>query len=148
MHENCPDPETLSAYMDEALPPDRMLELDDHIFACTACRERTCRAQLLHIAMNEDDTPPPDLLPDIMAKVECQQRTQERVALGWSRWGPIPLAAAAGVMLTIGVLLGESMFQHSVPRVDPLAERMRVFDVIPPGGMFLHNGACCDGEVE
>lgn len=142
MRDHCPDIEELSAYLDGEMPSSDALELDEHVLNCGSCREKTRRLHSLHNIAVGDEMPPPDLLPAIMEKVECHRHTTEEAGLGWRRWTPVPLALAAGMMLTFGVLLGHNLVHEANGTSYSVTERMRVFDVIPPGGLCVELDAC------
>ncbi|WP_303901977.1 anti-sigma factor family protein [Thiohalomonas denitrificans] len=138
----CPKIEMLSAYVDGELSSAAMFALDEHVANCARCRETVSAIHLLGSAVNEDGAPPVDLVPEIMERIKCERDVVEVMGMGWRRWSPISLSAAAGIMLAIGVLLGHGVFYHSASSTDPLVGRMWAFDLIPPGGVCIHNNAC------
>ena len=140
--DTCPKIEMFSAYMDGELSSPEMFELDEHVSSCTRCRKTFSDIHLLSRAINDEEKPPLDMLPEIMGRIECQRDVVEVVGMGWRRWSPISLSAAAGIMLVIGVFLGQEVLSHSISETDPLLERMWAFNLIPPGGVCIHNDAC------
>lgn len=146
--DTCPKIETLSAYMDGELSSSGMFELDEHMSGCVHCRKTLSDIHLLSGAINDEEKPPLDMLPEIMGRIECQRDVVEVLGMGWRRWSPISLSAAAGIMLVIGVFLGHGVLSHSVSATDPLLERMWAFNLIPPGGVCIHNNACFEVHAQ
>ncbi|WP_175452449.1 anti-sigma factor family protein [Thiohalomonas denitrificans] len=148
MTDPCPKIEMLSAYVDGELPSVEMFALDEHVSSCVRCRETVSGIHLLGSALNEEDAPPIDLVPEIMERIKCERDVVEVMGMGWSRWSPVSLSAAAGIMLAIGVLVGHGVFSHSASSTDPLTGRMWAFDLIPPGGVCIHNNACFEVRAQ
>lgn len=78
----------LSAYADEALPPDERKRLEAHLEHCEACRAalmelQTLRQMLRSLPPNE---PPPMLKARILSATVDQPTLTEKVALHWRQW--------------------------------------------------------------
>ncbi|MCQ0008403.1 zf-HC2 domain-containing protein [Actinomadura madurae] len=118
---DCADVRTaLGVYMLGALDPGERSQVEAHLEGCPACRDelagmaglpallgRVDEAQLEQIA-----GPPPELLDGLLARAAERRRgwlgPLGRMAGGRARW--VPLAAAACLVLVVGVLAGALLF--------------------------------------
>lgn len=101
-----PNLEMLSAHVDGMLSPDAARSMEQHLRSCEVCRRalRSERRFLGGLDGLRSASPPPDFVNAVMARVAQQPAHRPATPVAWAsvaRWG----AAAAGVVMTVGVVL-------------------------------------------
>lgn len=99
----------LSLFALDALDPDERAAIQDHLSSgCATCQRElaTWREVVGAMALNEQGSVPPDLKPALMQRLRPDTRPSVVPLRRRPRWVPIalPLAAAAVVLLTFGVV--------------------------------------------
>ncbi|GJM22440.1 MAG: hypothetical protein DHS20C15_23550 [Planctomycetota bacterium] len=109
----------LMAYLDSELDAVHTLEVGQHLERCSSCRERFGAEQMLETRLREQlrDDPMPDAvwqrITDRLAN-EANEANDGPAPVRRVRW--VPLAAAAVVLLAVGLLLRDSLLHAPAPR--------------------------------
>lgn len=92
----------LSAYVDDALPPDEREQLEAHLEGCASCRTALLELRALRqsVALLPRYEPPPMLKARILSATVDQPTWSERLAMEWRRWvWRLSLAGATAVLV-------------------------------------------------
>lgn len=95
----------LSLFALDALEPAERVEIEAHLAGgCAACeREIASWHEVVGaMALAGQDAPPPDLKPALLQRLQSPSRRAK--VLAFPRWALIPFAAAAAVLLMLGVV--------------------------------------------
>jgi predicted anti-sigma-YlaC factor YlaD len=123
----------ISRQIDGALDRVERNDLELHLAACAECREfmELSRAVLSVHRSTRELSPPPSLLPSILAAVEIPERA--RWINGWFRVAVTAAAAATAVLgVWVGGLIRESYAPESAPSHLDVLE-LGYLDEYPPG---------------
>ena len=106
----------LSAYVDDALPPDDRQRVEAHLLVCDTCRQALVELQMLRQALRfvPSHEPPPMLKARILSATVDQPTWSERLAMRWRQWAwraSLVGAAAAAV-----ALIAWRFIPHDVPQ--------------------------------
>lgn len=138
---DCPQHNTLSAYLDSAMTPRERARFAVHLQNCPLCRHQL--EALAALQQDLRDLPSPALGFDLAARLQDRIRSgavQRRPARSfWFAWGPAGLAATAA--LAGGVWLGVLLTGGTAASAAPAA-LVRVFDPVPPGGLCAATELC------
>ncbi|MCL6475022.1 MAG: zf-HC2 domain-containing protein [Firmicutes bacterium] len=104
----------LSAYVDNALPPDEREQVEAHLEQCAGCQEAVVHLQSLRrvVSLLPPQEPPPMLKARILSATVDQPTWTERLAMGWRRM-------AWRAALTTAVVLIAMFVWQFIPRQVP-----------------------------
>ena len=153
----CPPADTLSALVDDALPPDVRDALLAHSAACPHCAAQLAELRALHDAFQ--DLPPMPVGVDLGARVIARLHAEPapprarwlevlvglfKPVLTW-RGAFVPLVGTTAA-LGLGVLLGGMLLteEPAMPGRSPnvTLAAMSLFDPVPPGNLCPRADAC------
>lgn len=103
----------LSLFALDALEPAERVAIEAHLASgCAACERELAswREVVGTMALAGQDTPPPDLKPALLQRLQSPSRRGKVVS--FPRWTLIPLAAAAAVLLVLAVVRDMGMRNH------------------------------------
>jgi hypothetical protein len=110
----------LSAYVDNALPPDECERVEAHLEQCAGCREAVAHLQSLRrvVSLLREQEPPPMLKARILSATVDQPTWTERLAMGWR-----PMAWRASLATTV-VLMALLVWQFSPRQVPQMVSNL------------------------
>lgn len=103
----CPNPELLSAWVDNEVPSPWREKIGEHLEGCPACMQRADAYRRLDSALSSLDAQDPPGLDDARSRVYQRLLDNLRPASRrphWLRrqiWLPVPVAAAAALLVTV-----------------------------------------------
>ncbi len=106
----------LSAYVDNALPPDECERVEAHLERCAGCREAVAHLQSLRrvVSLLREQEPPPMLKARILSATVDQPTWAERLAMGWQ---PMAWRAALATAVVLIAVFVWQFIPRQVPQV-------------------------------
>ncbi|MGH3055625.1 MAG: anti-sigma factor domain-containing protein, partial [Gaiellaceae bacterium] len=86
------------------LDPEERRDIEQHVAGCTDCQQQLAswREVVGLVALDAQDAMPPDLKPQLLQRVGPSNPRAKVIAL--RRWVALPLAAAAALLLGLGII--------------------------------------------
>jgi hypothetical protein len=121
----------LSAYVDNALPPDECERVEAHLEQCTGCREAVAHLQSLRwvVSLLPPQEPPPMLKARILSATVDKPTWTERLAMGWRQMAWRASLATTVVLMALLVwqftprqvpqMVSNLAFRHTQSRTSP-----------------------------